>query len=81
MPGVKKSGVKGEGDDPGGRNMDERRTGWSCRNSLGGGYKRMNEIEGDDPVDGMWTSDGRAGAEEIAWEEARDRGATSKGMN
>ena len=32
-------------------------------------------------VDGTWTRDGRAGAAEIAWEEARDGGARSKGMN
>ena len=31
-------------------------------------------------MDGRWTSCGRAGAAEIAWEEARDGGATSKGM-
>ena len=36
------------------------------------------EIEGQDPVDGRWTSCGRAGAAEIAWEEARDGGARSK---
>jgi len=28
----------------------------------------MEEIEGQDPVDGRWTSCGRAGAAEIAWE-------------
>ena len=28
-------------------------------------------------VDGRWTGCGRAGAAEIAWEEARDRGARS----
>ena len=45
-----------------------------------GDYAR-SDIEGDDPVDGRWTSCGRAGAAaEIAWEEARDGGATSKGM-
>ena len=32
----------------------------------------------DDPVDGRWTGCGRAGAAEIAWEEARDGGARSK---
>ena len=31
-------------------------------------------------VDGTWTSDGRAGAAGIAWEEARDGRARSKGM-
>ena len=31
-------------------------------------------------VDGTWTSRGRAGAAEIAWQEARDGGARSKGM-
>ena len=31
-------------------------------------------------MDGRWTSLGRAGAAEIAWEEARDGGARSKGM-
>ena len=29
----------------------------------------------DDPVDGRWTGCERAGAAEIAWEEARDGGA------
>ena len=29
-------------------------------------------------MDGRWTSCGRAGAAEIAWEEARDGGARSK---
>ena len=52
---------------------DGRWTGWSCRNSMGGGYKRRSEIEGDDPV-------GRAGAAEIAWEEATNVEARSKGM-
>ena len=32
-------------------------------------------MECQDPVDGRWTSCGRAGAAEIAWEEARDGGA------
>ena len=31
-------------------------------------------------MDGQWRSRGRAGAAEIAWEEARDGGARSKGM-
>ena len=31
-------------------------------------------------MDGWWTSCGRAGAAEIAWEEARDGGARLKGM-
>ena len=31
-----------------------------------------------DPVDGRWTGCGRAGAAEIAWEEARDGGARAK---
>ena len=31
-------------------------------------------------VDGTWRSDGQAGAAEIAWEEARDGRARSKGM-
>ena len=31
-------------------------------------------------MDGRWTTRRRAGAAEIAWEEARDGGATSKGM-
>ena len=57
-----------EGNDVGGRDVDELWTGWSCR--------RDSDIEGDDPVDGRWTSCGRAGAAaEIAWEEARDGGA------
>ena len=33
---------------------DGRWTGWSCRNSMGGGYKRRSEIEGDDPVGRRW---------------------------
>ena len=41
-------------------------------------------MEGQDPVDGRWTSCGgravRAGAADIAWEEARDGGARLKGM-
>ena len=61
--------------------MDEPWTG--CRNSMGGGWGRRSEIEGDDPVgravDEPWTG-GRAKAAEIAWEEARDGGARSKGM-
>ena len=54
--------------------MDELWTGWRCRNSMEGGYRWRSEIEGQDPVDGRWTSCGRAGAAEIAWEEARDGG-------
>ena len=44
----------------GGRAVDGLWTGGSCRNSM---------------VDGRWTGCGRAGAAEIAWEEARDGGA------
>jgi len=69
VPRVKKSGVKGEGDDPGGRNVDERWTGWSC--SMGGGYRDGRaRSKGMIRVDRTWMSDGRAGAAEIAWEEA-----------
>ena len=63
-----------------------------CLGSRLGDYAR-SEIEGDDPGDGRcmdepWTgwscrrgwSGGRAGAAEIAWEEARGGGARSKGM-
>ena len=50
-----------------------------CLGSRLGDYAR-SEIEGDDLVDGRWTSRGRAGAAEIAWEEARDGGARSKGI-
>ena len=39
-----------------------------------GDYGR-SERECPDPVDGRWTGCGRAGAAEIAWEEARDGGA------
>ena len=48
-----------------------------CLGSRLGDYGR-SEIECQDPVDGRWTSCGRAGAAEIAWEEARDGGARSK---
>ena len=44
-----------------------------------GDYAR-SEIEVDDPVGRCGTGGGRAGAAEIAWEEARDGGARSKGM-
>ena len=50
-----------------------------CLGSRLGDYGR-SEIECQDPVDGRWTSCGRAGAAEIAWEEARDGGARLKGM-
>ena len=47
-----------EGGGVGGRDVDEPWACWgSCRNSMGGGWR---------------TSRGRAGAAEIAWEEARD---------
>ena len=48
-----------------------------CLGSRLGDYGR-SEIECQDPVDGRWTGCGRAGAAEIAWEEARDGGARSK---
>ena len=48
-----------------------------CLGSCLGDYGR-SEIECQDPVDGRWTGCGRAGAAEIAWEEARDGGARSK---
>ena len=47
-----------------------------CLGSRLGDYGR-SEIECQDPVDGRWTSCGRAGAAEIAWEEARDGGVRS----
>ena len=50
-----------------------------CLGSRLGDYGR-SDIDGQDPVDGRWTSCGRAGAAEIAWEEARDGGARAKGM-
>ena len=61
--------------------MDELWTGWSCRNSMTGGYKRRSEIEGDDPGGTRrWTSRGRAeAAAEIAWEEATNVEARLKG--
>ena len=59
----------------GGRAVDGLWTGGSCRNSMGGGWRRRSESECPDPVDGRWTGCGRAGAAEIAWEEARDGGA------
>ena len=45
-----------------------------CLGSRLGDYGR-SERECPDPVDGQWTGCGRAGAAEIAWEEARDGGA------
>ena len=45
-----------------------------CLGSRLGDYGR-SERECPDPVDGRWTGCGRAGAAEIAWEEARDGGA------
>ena len=57
----------------GGRAVDGPWTGGSCRNSMGGGQRRRSESECPDPVDGQCC--GRAGAAEIAWEEARDGGA------
>ena len=45
-----------------------------CLGSRLGDYGR-SEREFPDPVDGRWTGCGRAGAAEIAWEEARDGGA------
>ena len=33
---------------------DGRWTGWSRRNSIGGGYNCRSEIEGDDPVGRRW---------------------------
>ena len=59
----------------GGRAVDGLWTGGSCRNSMGGGQRRRSESECLDPVDGLWTGCGRAGAAEIAWEEARAGGA------
>ena len=47
-----------------------------CLGSRLGDYGR-SETECQDPVDGRWTGCGRAGAAEIAWEEARDGGARS----
>ena len=43
-----------------------------------GGERWRSEIEGQDPVDGRWMGCGRAGAADIAWEEARDGGARLK---
>ena len=45
-----------------------------CLGSRLGDYGR-SERKCPDPVDGRWTGCGRAGAAEIAWEEARDGGA------
>ena len=47
-----------------------------CLGSRLGDYGR-SEIECQDPVDGRWTGCARAGAAEIAWEEARGGGARS----
>ena len=54
----------------GGRAVDGLWTGGSCRNSVGGGQRWRSESECPDAVDGRWTGCGRAGAAEIAWEEA-----------
>ena len=57
-----------------GRAVDGLWTGGSCRNSMGDGGARANVrirwTGGGRAVDGRWTGCGRAGAAEIAWEEA-----------